>query len=293
MMVFKGGYHGGVLYFKDGSMSINAPFEYVLGEYNNTDAARDIIRANSAELACVLIEPMQGSGGCIPADVGFLNMIRAECSKSGVVLIFDEVMTSRLSSGGLQQTHDIYPDMTTLGKYVGGGMSFGAFGGREEIMALFDPTKVGSIPHAGTFNNNSLTMAAGAAAMGEVLTEQALDELNRRGEQFRLDLNLMSAEHNACFQFTGIGSLLGLHTTRTKIRSVDDAQTGDDRIMELVFLDMLERGYYVARRGFISLMLTIGEEEIEGFKAALLDVLRSRGDLFLVRDKTKATDINP
>ena len=280
VMVFQGGYHGGLLYFRNGNMAINAPFDYVLGEYNNLESVREMIRAHASDLACVLIEPMQGSGGCIPASVEFLGMIREESRKSGAILIFDEVMTSRLSTGGLQQVHNIHPDLTTLGKYLGGGMSFGAFGGNKDIMELFDPTRENAIPHAGTFNNNSLTMAAGATAMEEVLTNQVLDELNARGEQLRLDLNSLSARYDSCFQFIGIGSLLGLHTTCAGIQNVKDLEKEDDRIMELVFLNMLERGYYIARRGFISLMLTIGNDEIVGFKKAFEDVLTSRGDLF-------------
>ncbi len=112
-------------------------------------------------------------------------MLREETKARGITLIFDEVMTSRLSPGGLQAKLGVIPDMTTLGKYIGGGMSFGAFGGRRDIMELFDPTKPNSLPHAGTFNNNVLTMAAGVAGYGEVYTPAAADVLNARGEKMR------------------------------------------------------------------------------------------------------------
>ena len=112
-------------------------------------------------------------------------------------MIFDEVMTSRLSPGGLQAKLGVIPDMTTLGKYIGGGMSFGAFGGRRDIMELFDPTKPDSLPHAGTFNNNVLTMAAGVAGYGEVYTPAAAKELNERGEKIRERLNAICARRPA------------------------------------------------------------------------------------------------
>ena len=137
----------------------------------------------------MLLEPMQGSHGCLPGDVDFLKMVREETKARGITMIFDEVMTSRLSPGGLQEKHGVIPDMTTLGKYIGGGMSFGAFGGKREIMELFDPTKPDPLPHAGTFNNNALTMAAGVAGYGEVYTPEAAKELNDRGEKIRERLN--------------------------------------------------------------------------------------------------------
>ena len=121
----------------------------------------------------VILEPMIGSGGCIAADVAFLAMLRAETSRVGALLILDEVMTSRLAPGGLQSIRGVQPDLTTLGKYIGGGMSFGAFGGRSEIMDLFDPRRADALPHAGTFNNNVLTMSAGLAGLTEVYTPDA------------------------------------------------------------------------------------------------------------------------
>ena len=122
-------------------------------------------------------------------------------------------------------------------------------------------------------------MAAGVAAMGEVLTDELLDQLNRRGDQLRIDLNKIVREHGTCIQFTGLGSLLGLHTTSSPIHSTADLTGADDRIMELIFLDLLERGYYIARRGFIALMLPIGDAEIEGFRNAFSAVVKARGGI--------------
>ncbi len=280
VLVFEGGYHGGLLYFKNGGMPINAPFDYVVARYNDLAGTEKLIQQHADELACVLVEPMQGSSGCIPAVDGFLAMLREQSRAVGALLIFDEVMTSRLSPGGAQGLFNVIPDMTTLGKYIGGGMSFGAFGGSEAIMQIFDPRRSDAIPHAGTFNNNSLTMAAGVAAMGKVLTDEALNRVNKRGDALRAELNRIAREHKTRIQFTGLGSLLGLHTTSAEIHSNADLAAADDRIMELVFLDLLEQGYYIARRGFIALMLPLGDAEIEGFTNAFETVVEHRAGLF-------------
>ena len=118
-------------------------------------------------------------------------MLRQETTRVGALLVLDEVMTSRLAPGGLQSVVGVKPDLTTFGKYIGGGMSFGAFGGRAEIMDLFDPRRADALPHAGTFNNNVLTMAAGLAGLTEVYTPDAADALNARGDALRQRLNAL------------------------------------------------------------------------------------------------------
>lgn len=280
VMVFDGGYHGGLMYFRGGGMPINAPFEYVVADYNTIESTRKLIRQHKNELACVLVEPMLGSTGCIPGDPKFLQMLRHECSEVDSVLVFDEVMTSRLSPSGAQGMLNIIPDMTTLGKYMGGGMSFGAFGGHADIMQLFDPRAVNAIPHAGTFNNNTLTMAAGVAAMKTVLTDEALRLLNQRGDKLRTELNRLCKQHNANIQFTGSGSLLALHATQKPIHSAKDLVRCDDRIVELIFLQLLDRGYYIARRGFMALMLPLTDQDLDGFKNAFRDILSERANLW-------------
>jgi glutamate-1-semialdehyde 2,1-aminomutase len=279
VLVFDGGYHGGLLYFKDGGMPINAPFEYVVGHFNDLSSTAELIQKYADDLACILVEPMQGASGCIPASIEFLKLLREASNNIGAILIFDEVMTSRLSNQGAQGLFNVIPDMTTLGKYIGGGMSFGAFGGSEAIMQIFDPRRADAIPHAGTFNNNTLTMAAGVAAIGEVLTDEALNQINSRGDQLRIELNKVAREHGTRIQFTGMGSLLGMHTTSAAIHSTADLKGSDDRIMELIFLDLLEQGFYIARRGFIALMLPIGDAEIEGLVNAFSAVVKARGEL--------------
>jgi glutamate-1-semialdehyde 2,1-aminomutase len=276
VMVFDGGYHGAVFGFAGGGSPINAPFEYVVASYNDIETTRSLIHANAADLAVVILEPMIGSGGCIAAEPAFLSMLREETQHAGALLILDEVMTSRLSPGGLQAVHGIKPDLTTFGKYIGGGMSFGAFGGRGDIMDLFDPRRPDALPHAGTFNNNVLTMNAGLAGLTEVYTPEAARALNARGDALRERLNGLCRVADAPMQFTGVGSMLAVHTTRGEIRTPADAANGDAKLKELFFFDMLALGIWLARRGMMTLCLPIGDAECDKFADAVEEFLSSR-----------------
>ena len=276
VMVFDGGYHGAVFGFAGGGSPVNAPFDYVLAPYNDIEATRALIGLHADDLAVVVLEPMFGSGGCIAALPAFLTMIRAETSRVGALMIFDEVMTSRLAPGGLQSVRGVKPDLTTLGKYIGGGMSFGAFGGRADIIDLFDPRRADALPHAGTFNNNVLTMAAGLAGLTQVYTPEAAGALNARGDALRERLNAACRAAGAKLQFTGIGSMLAVHTTRRPILTPGDAAAGDQRLKELFFFDMLAAGIWLARRGMMTLCLPIGDAECNKLVAAVEEFLSIR-----------------
>src|ERR1051326_2874101 len=209
ILVFKGGYHGGVFYFRGKGSPVNAPFDFLLPEYTDIPVPRALVAPHAHALAAILIEPMLGGSGCIPAAREFLADLRALASETGAILIFDEVMTSRLAPGGLQEVHGISPDMTTLGKYVGGGMSFGAFGGKAAIMEWFDPRRADGFQHAGTFNNNVLTMNSGYVGLTEVYTPERAVALNRFGDGLRERLNAAVRRRGIAMQFTGIGSMIG------------------------------------------------------------------------------------
>lgn len=279
VMVMDGGYHGAVFGFAGGGSPINAPFEYVLAPYNDVAATKALIDAHAADLALVILEPMMGSGGCIAASHDFLHMIRAETARVGALMVLDEVMTSRLAPGGLQSVAGVKPDLTTFGKYIGGGMSFGAFGGRAEIMDLFDPRRSDALPHAGTFNNNVLTMSAGLAGLTKVYTPEAAHALNARGDALRERLNGLCAAAGAPVQFTGIGSMLAVHTVLGPIRSPADAAKGDQKLKELFFFDMLAHGIWIARRGMMTVSLPIGDAECDALAAAVEEFLSVRRSL--------------
>ncbi|MBV9117085.1 MAG: aminotransferase class III-fold pyridoxal phosphate-dependent enzyme, partial [Acetobacteraceae bacterium] len=232
-----------------------------------------------AELAAIILEPMMGSSGCIPAEAAFLRALRDAATRVGALLVFDEVMTSRLAPSGLGPARGVRADLTTLGKYVGGGMSFGAFGGRADVLDLFDPRRPDALPHAGTFNNNVLTMSAGLVGVTEVYTEAACVALNARGEALRARLNALCEDADAPMQFTGVGSMLAVHMLRGPVNAPADAARGDAKLKELFFFDMLERGVWLARRGMMALSLPIGEAECDGLVDALRDFLEGRRSL--------------
>jgi glutamate-1-semialdehyde 2,1-aminomutase len=267
VLVFDGGYHGGVLYFRGGGMPLNVPHRWIVGQYNDPAEAAALIDTNAADLAAILVEPMLSGGGCIPADPGFLQALRDGADRTGAVLIFDEVMTSRMSAGGQQARLGITPDMTTLGKYIGGGMSFGAFGGRHAIMEHYDPRRPDALPHAGTFNNNVLTMAAGHAGLSQLFTPAAADALFARGEALRGDLNTAARGGMA---WTGLGSLMCVHFSGAPIRPEVDTP-GGAALRELFFFEMLDRGFYLARRGMLALSLEIGAAETGRFTDAVAE----------------------
>lgn len=233
----------------------------------------DQLETNAGNVAAILVEPMLGSGGAIPAQHDFLVDLRKAATQAGAVLIFDEVMTSRMHRGGgiqSQMSSGLRPDLTTLGKYLGGGMSFGAFGGKREIMELFDPRREGGLAHAGTFNNNVLTMAAGRASLEHVFTAERAEQLHAHGEQLRG--TLQEVGRGTLLKVTGYGSVLCFHFTKTEsanIRSKDDLKDEDKTLGSLLHLFLLRKGIYIARRGFMALSLALDGNDC----GALLDAV--------------------
>jgi glutamate-1-semialdehyde 2,1-aminomutase len=258
VLVFDGAYHGSLLSFAVGTQGLRAPFDFVTCTFNDLESVAAALALHGGGVACVVVEPMLGAGGCIPAEAGFLDGLRALCTANDVMLVFDEVMTSRMSAGGAQARLGIVPDLTTLGKYLGGGMTFGAFGGPADVMAAFDPARGGTLAHGGTFNNNVITMAAGVAAIEQLLTPEALEALYERGENLRRQLEAVAA--GTPVSITGWGSIIGIHVA-------------DPRIGELLFHRLLAEGYYIASRGFVALSLAVTGEQLEGFVAAFRAVI--------------------
>ncbi len=228
ILVFRGGYHGATLSFRNApkdmtTKSVNLPHEWVIGTYNDIAQTEQVLAALPPKsLAVILVEPMQGNAGAIPGSLPFLQFLRSYASSHGALLIFDEVMTSRLSYRGLGHALGIKPDLMTLGKWVGGGMSFGAFGGRRDIMDMYDPTKSGGLAHAGTFNNNVISMAAGCAGC-KVLNEDTTNRLNELGGRLKemvtdvIDKNLYGEIHHT--NGANAGSLKG---NTTSLHAIDN-----------------------------------------------------------------------
>jgi glutamate-1-semialdehyde 2,1-aminomutase len=224
---------------------------------------------------------MLGGGGCIAATPGFLAMLKSECTARGIVLIFDEVMTSRLAPGGLSEKLGIQPDIKTLGKYIGGGMSFGCFGGRADIMDLFDPTKPGALPHAGTFNNNTLTMTAGQVGLSEIFTPSVCLAFNGRGDRMRDRLNDVFMRYQARWYVSGVGSLMTIHPTTGPVLSPRNIAGADMRWKRLLYLHLIESGIYIAERGFMALSLEIDDGACDALTVAVESFLERYRDLVM------------
>src|SRR5229473_1710069 len=190
------------------------------------------------------------------------------------------VMSGRMP-GGLQEAHGILPDMTTLGKYVGGGMSFGAFGGKAALMEWFDPRRKDGFQHAGTFNNNVLTMNAGLIGLTEIYTPERARALNAFGEGLRERLNATIRRRGLAMQFTGIGSMIGVHMTDAPIRCEAEAAKGHAGLLDLFYFDLLARGVWFAKRGMMALSIALDAADADRLIAAVEEFAESRRPLFI------------
>ncbi|KAL3496427.1 putative acetylornithine aminotransferase [Aspergillus germanicus] len=251
ILVFANGYHGGTLSFPPNGNPMNLPHQFVIGTYDNIQDTRPLV---TCDLAAILVEPMQGAGGMRLASREFLHFLRHAADEVGAVLIFDEVITSRLHYHGIQGALDVRPDMTMLGKYLGGGFPFGAFGGSSKIMDMFDSTAtLGVLHHSGTFNNNIFTMSVAVAA-ADLITKDSIKELNRLGDRVRNEGNsLMQTAGFHGFRFIGYGSAVGIWYKG------DDA----DALRDCFNFSMLDRGINIGRRGFLSMNLAHNDASID------------------------------
>jgi len=269
VIAFRGAYHGGVLKFPHGPCKLNIPYDFVLADYNDTEGAEEVIRKTGDELAAVIVEPILGAGGNIPGNKEFLEMLRRTTREAGALLIFDEVKTARIGPQGTQGLLGIDPDLTTLGKFIGGGLATGAFGGKAEIMAHFDPRQPGNWNHAGTFNNNVCSMAAGCAAMDKIYTQKRAAEFFESSEAFRLSLNDMFAAKDVPMYGNGMGSIIAIHFSRKPTKKVSDISAGCQSLRPLLHMELLLSGVLVCSRGDLFLSLPMTEAHLSRARLAL------------------------
>jgi glutamate-1-semialdehyde 2,1-aminomutase len=245
----------------------------LVAPFNDKEATRAIFEENVEDLAAVIVEPLVGAGGEIPAQEGFLEFLRDLTGKHDVLLIFDEVISLRLGYGGAQERFNIIPDLCMMGKIIGGGFPVGAFGGRKDIMALLSPTNT-YVAHSGTFSANSATMAAGLTTMNE-LTHEAHDQLEAKGNRLREQANAIFKNLEINGQVTGLGSCFQVHFTDQTIKNYRDVAMSKNDILvpSLLNLGLLNRGIYLSKKasGFISVVNT--EAEIDTFLHALRESL--------------------
>ena len=287
---FEGGYHGAHEYV---AVSVHPPADrldprgptaipehpgqppgvardVVVLPYNDLPASERLLRAHAGELACLIMEPVASAFGYVPGRPEFLRGLRKLTEELAIVLIFDEVQSLRIAPGGAQELFGVTPDLTCLGKIIGGGLPVGAFGGRRDIMAQFDPTGPGArIAHAGTFNANPMTMLAGEVVM-RALTPVIYRRLADFGERLRTRLRAAFAELGVPAQVTGVASLFGLHFTAEPVTDYRSVLAGAQELREALFVGLLNEGVLLQTTfaGALGAMTT--EAEID----ALVDAVR-------------------
>ncbi len=242
--------------------------------FNDMDSVKSLLQAHSGQIAAVIIEPVVGNIGVIPPAKDFLANLRQLTREHGVLLIFDEVMTGfRIAPGGAQQLYDIKPDLTTLGKIIGGGMPIGAFGGRRDIMEMLAPS--GPVYQAGTLSGNPLAVAAGLATLNQLHTGTytRLEELSSRLEGgIRENLKKLSLP----WQYQRVGSMACLYFTDQPVRNYEDAMKCDTRSFARYFHGMIERGIYLPPSQFEAFFLSTAhnKKDIRQTIAANRDILK-------------------
>ena len=248
----------------------------LVAPFNDESTARSLMETHRDRLAAVVVNPVMTQGGLGLPSEGYLQFLRETTRRLGILLIFDEVITFRVSSGGGQEHYGVVPDLTALGKIIGGGLPVGAFGGREDIMALFADGPTPSVSHAGTLNGNPMTAAAGLKAM-EMLTPQAFEHLNRLGKSLHDRLNQMVQDLQLPLELNRIASLVSLDLA-AHVRSDPQTLRTGARIMSLVHLALLNRGIKVY--ALYALTTVMGEAEVRTLTDNLREVLAEARPLF-------------
>ncbi len=243
--------------------------------FNEVEAAARLIEEQGEQLAAVIVEPVLGSAGMIPAEQGYLEMLREVTDRLGILLIFDEVVSFRVAYGGAQEHYGITPDLTCLGKLIGGGFPLGVFGGRNDIMTMFDPSRGRpQLPHPGSYNANPVSLVAGATTL-ELLTNEAIRLLNHKGEYLRRRIREAFEDFGLPAQVTGLGSLFAIHLTSQPVRSYRDTMGADADLRHRIFLALFREGVLIDPRGVGCISAAIGEAEIDQFVDSLRTVLRT------------------
>jgi len=229
--------------------------------YNNLEAVEELVQKNKGQIAAIIIEPVAGNMGCVLPKEGYLEGLRKICDTHGIIYIFDEVMTGfRLAKGGAQEVFNVLPDLTTLGKIIGGGMPVGAYGGKKEIMNHVSPA--GPVYQAGTLSGNPIAMSAGLVMLNHLNSDNEvytnLDNIAKRIiKGFKMNLSKVGKSYT----INSIGSMMSLFFTENEVSDFDSAKASDTELFGKYFNTMLENGVYIAPSQFESLFLSTAIDE--------------------------------
>ena len=224
--------------------------------YNDIDAVDKLVALHKNEIAAIIVEPVAGNMGCIVPEDGFLEALRAICTRENIVLIFDEVMTGfRLAAGGAQQKLKIDADLVTYGKVIGGGMPVGAFAGKKEIMSLVAP--IGKVYQAGTLSGNPIAMIAGHTLLKTLHDNPNIyEELEAKGAYLEKGLHEVLRKSGKPYVINRMGSMISLHFSGNPVKNFNDALSADNAFFNKFFHGMLSRGIYLPPSAFESWFLS-------------------------------------
>jgi glutamate-1-semialdehyde 2,1-aminomutase len=235
--------------------------------WGDPDRIAAVLRGHETELAAIIIEPVQGAGGVRPPEPGFLAFLRDLCDRVGALLIFDEIISFRIAPGGAQEVHGVRPDLTTLGKIIAGGYPLAAFGGRADVMAIFDARQRRAVSHGGTFNGNPVAAAAGLATLRQ-LTPDAYERLDALGARLTARLGERIVADRLDARVVNVGSLFQVF--RGEAGAAFAAGAGQPSEL---FLGLLLEGFYVAPRGMGAIPTVATEQDVDDLADALARVL--------------------
>lgn len=248
----------------------------LLAPFNNLERVKEVVDANRGEIAAIIVEPVAGNMGCVLPVNGFLEGLRVLCDQEGILLIFDEVMTGfRLAKGGAQEVFNVTPDITTLGKIIGGGMPVGAYGGRAEIMDFVSPQ--GPVYQAGTLSGNPVAMAAGFAQLSQLNDHPEIyHQLEETTLKIVAGMQQLVKKHGLNYTFNQIGSMFSLFFTDQHVVDFETAKSCDTSRFGDYFRHMLHHGVYLAPSQFESLFVStqIGKEEVATILSSFEDFLK-------------------
>ena len=220
--------------------------------YNDFDALEQVVKENANELAAIIVEPVAGNMGCVPPKAGYLELMRKLCTENNIVMIVDEVMTGfRLSKGGAQQRLNVWGDLVTFGKVIGGGLPVGAFGGRKDIMSCIAP--LGNVYQAGTLSGNPLAMTAGYTTLSILnSTPSIYDELEVKGERLKNELHAAFTENKIAHVINQLGSMISVHFCENEVTDFQSATKGNNDTFKKYFHHNLDNGIYLPPSPFES-----------------------------------------